>query len=103
MDPVRFSFSRQPLTFDVRLATAPVAMSKGVVSPGIVDDRPRSAPMSWITTMTDRVNALWDAFYGRRQVAALTETMTDKDLDVEKGIQREERPSASKLPMADNN
>ena len=45
--------------------------------------------------MTDRVNALWDAFYSRRQVAAPTVTMTDKDLDVEKGIQREECRSTS--------
>jgi len=44
--------------------------------------------------MTNRVNALWDAFYGRRQVVAPTLTMTDKDLDIEKGVQREERPSA---------
>jgi len=45
--------------------------------------------------MTDRVNALWDAFYGRRQVAGPAVTMTDKDIDVEKGVRREERPSVS--------
>ena len=50
--------------------------------------------------MTDRVNALWDAFYGRRRVIVPTLTMTDKDLDIEKGVQREERPSASHDTLA---
>jgi len=44
--------------------------------------------------MTDRQNALWHAFYGRRRVAAPTLGMIDKDLDVDKGVQREERPNA---------
>ena len=79
---------------DIRPVTAPVAMSKDVVSPGAVDDRPQSAPVSWIIAMTDRVNALWDALHGRRRVTAPTLGLTDKDLDVEKGVQRQERPRA---------
>jgi len=91
--PRTVPFQSPTADVDVRPVTAPVAMPKDVVSRGAVADRPRSAPMLWITAMTDRVNALWDAFYGRRRVVAPI-GMTNKDLDVEKVVQREERPSA---------
>ena len=89
MDLGRSCCSRQPLTLKYDW------LRKDVVSRGAVDDRPRSAPMSWITAMTDRVNALWDAFYARRWVAEPILSVTDKDLDVGKGVQREERQSAT--------
>jgi len=50
--------------------------------------------------MTDRENALWDAFYGKRQVAAPTVAMTGKDIDVEKDVRREERASTSHDALA---
>jgi len=84
--PLTVQLQWPSVVVDIRSATAPVAMSKDVVSPGAIGDWPRSAPMSCITAMSDRVNALWDAFHARRWVAEPILSMTYKDLDVEKSV-----------------
>ena len=68
-------------------------MPKGVAPLEVVDDRPRSAPVSWMTPVTDRVNALWNAFHGSVRVVAPKIGMTSRNLDAEMGVQQERRPS----------
>ena len=84
---------QSPAVDDFRPATAPVLMPKDVASLEVVDDRPRSAPVSWMTVVTDRVNALWSAFHGSVRVVAPSLGMTSRNLDVEMGVQQERRPS----------
>ena len=35
-----------------------------------MSDRPSSAPVSWMTAITDRVNALWNTMYERQRPVA---------------------------------
>jgi len=51
-------------------ATAPVIVPENPVSNDLVNSRPRSAPLPWMTAITDRVHALWNAIYDRRPVVA---------------------------------
>jgi len=51
-------------------ATAPVILPETPVSNDLVNSRPRSAPLPWMTAITDRVNALWNAMYDRRPAVA---------------------------------
>ena len=44
-----------------RSVTAPVTVSENPISNDLVNSRPRSAPLPWMTAITDRVNALWNA------------------------------------------
>ena len=53
-------------------ATAPVIVPENPVSNDLVNCRPRSAPLPWMTAITDRVNALWNAIYDRRPAVAVT-------------------------------
>ena len=62
-----------------RPATAPVTVPENPVSKDLVTSRPRSAPLPWMTAITDRVNALWNAIYDRRPVVA---TALDRELPV---------------------
>jgi len=58
-----------PERFD-RPVTAPVTVPENPVSNDLVTSRPRSAPLPWMTAITDRINALWNAIYDRRPVVA---------------------------------
>jgi len=58
----------------------------------MVYGRPRSAPVSWMTAVTERANAIWNAFHGRVRVVPPTLAMTNKEHDIEMGVQRERRP-----------
>jgi len=53
-----------------RPATAPVIVPENPVSNDLVSSRPRLAPLPWMTAITDRVNALWNAIYDRQPVVA---------------------------------
>ena len=50
---------------DCRPAVESVAMSKEVDSLTVTDDPVRSVPASFLTAIAAKVNALWQAFYGR--------------------------------------
>ena len=75
----------QPTVVDVedRPMSAPVTKQKDVVSPEIVEDRPQSAPEPWKAAITARVNALWNAFHNKSQVAASTLDTADRDSESE--------------------
>jgi len=67
-----------------RPVTAPVIVPENPVSNDLVNSRPRSAPLPWMTAITDRVNALWNAIYDRRPVVA---SALDRELpEVQKGL-----------------
>jgi len=53
-----------------RPVTAPVTVPENPISNDLVNSRPRSAPLPWMTAITNRVNALWNAMYDRRPVVA---------------------------------
>ena len=53
-----------------RPVTAPVMVPENPISNDLVNSRPRSVPLPWMTAITDRVNALWSAIYDRRSAVA---------------------------------
>ena len=53
---------------NVRSYSALVMKKKSLASCGPSDNRPRSAPVSWMAAVTARVNALWDAFNHRPSI-----------------------------------
>ena len=75
----------QPTVVDVedRPMSAPVTKPKDIDPPIIVEDRPHSAPEPWKAAITARVNALWNAFHNKSQVAVSTLDTADRDSESE--------------------
>ena len=67
-------------TTNVRPDSALVMNEKNLASHGPSNDRPRSAPVSWMAAITARVNALWDAFNHRPSIVAPAFEVRSKDV-----------------------
>jgi len=81
-----------------RPITALVIVPENLVSNDLVNSRPRSAPLPWMTAITNQVNALWNAIYDRRPVVA---SALERELpEVQKGlIPTCERPETYVSPV----
>jgi len=61
---------------DHRSTSAPTVAKDDLESP---ENRTRSAPSTWMTAITARVNTLWGALYGRPSVANPMTEMTERE------------------------
>ena len=75
------SVRQQDLAADsnVRPVSVPVMIQKDLTSHSSSDDRPRSAPVSWMAAVTTRLNMLWDAFYQRPTKPVSVLSVTDRE------------------------
>jgi len=62
-----------------RPMTEPLAVPKHSPSYDGEDERPRSAPMTWVNAITDRVNSLWRYLHGGLSIPAPVLSDTDGD------------------------
>jgi len=92
----------RPTTVDVedRPMSAPVTKPKDIAPLIVVEDRLQSAPEPWKAAITAHVNALWNAFHNKSQVAVSTLDTTDRDNDSETCAQKEKSSSTRQYVSA---